>query len=66
MTDRAPIDSPCVKLCAIDAAAGLCVGCLRSLDEIGRWARMDPAERRAIMAALPDRAPRLKSAPKLT
>lgn len=59
---RETIESPCVKLCTIDPAARLCVGCLRSIDEITRWARMAPEERRAVMAALPARAPRLTAA----
>lgn len=59
MTDqiwqRAEIDSPCVKICVIHPQARLCTGCLRSLDEIATWARMDADQRRAIMAELPDR-----------
>lgn len=52
---RREIESPCVKLCLIHPEAGLCTGCLRSLDEIARWSRMSPEERRDIMAVLPDR-----------
>ncbi|MEM9139490.1 MAG: DUF1289 domain-containing protein [Pseudomonadota bacterium] len=52
---RNEIESPCVKLCVMHPAAGLCVGCFRSGDEIARWSRMDPEERRIIMAALPER-----------
>jgi predicted Fe-S protein YdhL (DUF1289 family) len=37
----------------------LCVGCYRSIDEIGRWSHYSPTERQAIMADLPARAPRL-------
>lgn len=63
MTDeiwsRAEIASPCVKVCVIHPEERLCVGCLRSIDEIGRWSAMTPAERQAIMADLPTRAPRL-------
>ena len=47
--------SPCVKLCRIDEASGLCGGCGRTLDEIARWGSMGEAERLAIMAALPTR-----------
>ncbi|HTQ12919.1 MAG TPA: DUF1289 domain-containing protein [Rhizomicrobium sp.] len=46
------ISSPCIKVCTIDAASGLCAGCGRSLDEIARWGSMGEAERRAVMAAL--------------
>lgn len=63
MTDeiwkRREIQSPCVKLCLIHPEAGLCTGCLRSLDEIARWSRMDPDERSLIMKALPDRQEQL-------
>ena len=49
------IVSPCIKLCVIDGPSGLCEGCGRSLDEIGRWLGYSDAERRAIMSALPAR-----------
>ena len=66
MTDdvwrREEIESPCVRICMIHPGAGLCVGCLRSGDEIAGWSRMTPERRRAIMAELPDRAPRLAAA----
>ena len=29
--------SPCIKVCVIDPASGLCTGCWRSLDEIAAW-----------------------------
>lgn len=48
--------SPCVRICAIDPATGLCEGCLRTLQEIADWARMSEAERLAIMAKLPERS----------
>ncbi len=47
--------TPCIKLCAIDPASGLCMGCRRTLREIGNWARLSDEERRAIMARLPER-----------
>lgn len=56
---RDEIESPCVKICVIHPEARLCIGCYRTGDEIARWSRMTPEERRAIMAELPDRAPRL-------
>ena len=49
------IISPCVKVCVIDGPSGLCIGCGRSLDEIGRWLGYSDLERRAIMHALPSR-----------
>ncbi|MGE0849030.1 MAG: DUF1289 domain-containing protein [Hyphomicrobiaceae bacterium] len=50
-----PIQSPCVKVCVMDEASGLCLGCRRSLDEIAGWAIMTEAERRRIMRELPAR-----------
>jgi uncharacterized protein len=52
----ARVESPCVKTCLIHPKARLCVGCLRTIDEISAWGRMSLEERRAIMAALPSRA----------
>ncbi|KIN60579.1 DUF1289 domain containing protein [Sulfitobacter noctilucae] len=56
---RAEVESPCIKICVVHPEARLCTGCLRSIDEIGRWSRMDPAERREIMDELPGRAGQL-------
>ena len=56
---RDEIESPCVKICVIHPAEGLCAGCLRTGDEIAAWSRMTPEARRAVMAELPARAPRL-------
>ena len=56
---RDEIDSPCVKLCVIHPEERLCVGCYRSIEEISAWSRMTPAARAAVLADLPERAPRL-------
>ncbi len=53
---RAEIESPCVKLCVLHPETQLCVGCARSMDEIGAWSRMTPAARAEVMAQLPGRA----------
>lgn len=57
---RDEIESPCVKLCTIHPEERICIGCLRSIEEIGGWSRMTPEERRAVMEDLPTRAPRLR------
>ena len=44
----APVPSPCVSLCQIDADSGLCRGCLRTLDEIVAWGGADDAAKLAI------------------
>ena len=56
---REEIDSPCVRVCVVHPEARLCVGCLRTMDEIAAWSRMTAETRRAIMAELPSRAGRL-------
>ena len=43
-----PILSPCTGICRL-GADGLCVGCLRSGEEIARWVSMSDGERRALM-----------------
>ena len=50
-----PIVTPCIKVCAVDGASGYCLGCHRTLKEIGAWGRFSDAEREAIMAELPAR-----------
>jgi hypothetical protein len=44
--------SPCIKICQMDPARGVCIGCCRSLDEIARWGGMSEEERTAIMEQL--------------
>jgi hypothetical protein len=47
--------SPCIDVCRMNEALGLCEGCGRTLDEIARWAQMSDAERDRIMTELPAR-----------
>ena len=47
--------SPCVKVCQMDPVRGVCIGCCRTLDEIGRWSGMSEAERSSVMNGLPAR-----------
>ncbi|MEM8631026.1 MAG: DUF1289 domain-containing protein [Pseudomonadota bacterium] len=57
---REEIESPCIKICVIHPTERLCTGCLRTIEEITAWSRMDPEARREVLDALPERAPRLK------
>ena len=50
-----PIDSPCAKICTLDARASLCLGCGRTVDEITHWTGMSASERARVMAELPAR-----------
>ena len=49
------IETPCIKVCAIDPASRLCAGCGRTLEEIARWSSFGDAERERIMRDLPVR-----------
>jgi hypothetical protein len=49
------MDSPCTKICVMDADNRYCLGCMRTLGEIARWGEMDDAERGAVLAQLPAR-----------
>jgi uncharacterized protein len=52
---RAEVESPCNKVCQIHPETRLCLGCARSIDEIGAWGSMTPKMRSDIMADLPNR-----------
>ncbi|MEQ1611424.1 MAG: DUF1289 domain-containing protein [Hyphomicrobiaceae bacterium] len=56
------MESPCIKICSIDAATGLCVGCARTIAEIAGWARLNSDERRRIMLSLDERRARSQPA----
>lgn len=56
-----PIKSPCIKVCAVDGKTGLCLGCGRTLPEIGSWVKMGADAREQVIAVLPERIARLES-----
>jgi predicted Fe-S protein YdhL (DUF1289 family) len=49
------IPSPCIGICTMDEALGLCLGCGRTGDEIAEWSTADDIRRSAIWAVLPER-----------
>jgi predicted Fe-S protein YdhL (DUF1289 family) len=49
------METPCVKICVIDAGTGQCTGCARTRAEIAAWSGLTAAERRRIMAELDTR-----------
>ena len=51
---KPPILSPCLGICEV-GMDGLCVGCLRTLDEIACWGALDDAGRHEILRAVEDR-----------
>ncbi len=42
------IDSPCNKICTLDAQK-VCVGCGRTRDEIGSWSGLSDGEKRRVV-----------------
>ena len=62
MTIPRAIVTPCVKVCIVDGESSLCLGCLRTLQEIAQWSRLEDNERAAIMADLPGRRSRVDPA----
>lgn len=59
----AGVPSPCINVCRMDEASGLCLGCQRTLDEIALWSVFDDDDKRAVWAALAQRRERLPAAP---
>jgi uncharacterized protein len=47
--------SPCINVCKMNPATGLCEGCRRTLEEIAAWSAYSPVEKRAVLALLPAR-----------
>ena len=43
------VKSPCIELCKFDGKTGLCIGCLRTLDETRGWKKMSDHRRHQIL-----------------
>lgn len=43
------IESPCNDVCKLDERTGWCLGCYRTLAEIGAWTSMDDGGKRAVL-----------------
>ena len=56
------VPSPCIKVCVMDEGHGVCIGCLRTLDEIASWSVLDADAKRAVLAAIGERRARLAPA----
>lgn len=52
--------TPCVNICMIDEPTRQCLGCGRTLREIGGWGQMSDVERNNIIKKLPQRMEQLK------
>jgi predicted Fe-S protein YdhL (DUF1289 family) len=47
--------SPCNQVCSLDPRTGLCVGCLRTGDEIAGWIGFSREQKAALLALLVQR-----------
>jgi uncharacterized protein len=52
----AEVPSPCVSVCRMDAASGLCEGCCRTIDEIAGWSQLDADGKREVWRRIGQRA----------
>lgn len=59
--DAPEVASPCISICEMDKASGLCSGCYRTLAEIATWSRLPNQERWDIVQSLRDRRHQFKS-----
>ena len=49
------VPSPCIDVCQLDTATGLCRGCLRTMQEIAAWTTYSAAQKRVVLSRLVDR-----------
>ena len=50
------VPSPCISVCAMLPATGLCGGCFRNIEEIAAWSRMDDGGKRLVWRRIAQRA----------
>jgi predicted Fe-S protein YdhL (DUF1289 family) len=44
--------SPCISVCRMDEASGLCEGCLRTLEEIACWSTLGETGKREVWSSI--------------
>lgn len=52
------VASPCISVCVMDAASGLCAGCYRTLGEIADWSNLSNEGKLAVITELAARRDR--------
>jgi prolyl-tRNA editing enzyme YbaK/EbsC (Cys-tRNA(Pro) deacylase)/predicted Fe-S protein YdhL (DUF1289 family) len=55
LDDEPDVPSPCISVCRMNAASGLCEGCFRTRDEIAQWSGADDAGKRRIWTSIGQR-----------
>ena len=53
--DKQSIESPCTSVCKMDADRRLCIGCLRTLDEIAAWRTNSDDAKRGVLSLIEQR-----------
>ena len=46
------VKSPCISICRMHEPSGWCEGCLRTIDEIAVWSRLDDDDKRRVWVEL--------------
>ena len=59
--NQSPCVSPCISICRMNAANGLCEGCFRTRDEIAAWGNASDDARRATWARIETRMTTLQA-----
>lgn len=54
------VASPCINVCRMHPRTGLCEGCLRTIDEITVWSRLDDAGKLGVLAQIDQRREALR------
>lgn len=63
-TGLAPgVPSPCISICQMDVASGLCKGCYRTLDEIRLWSQSGDAAKLLVWQQIEARQQRTEETP---
>ncbi len=50
------VASPCISVCKMNDDQSLCLGCLRTLDELRAWSTLDDTGKRSIWKDIAERA----------
>jgi uncharacterized protein len=43
------VQSPCISVCTMNDATGLCLGCYRTLEEIEKWWDLDNVQKQELV-----------------
>lgn len=49
------VPSPCINVCQMDQATGLCQGCMRTINEIVAWGSASDEYKRAVLELIRER-----------